>query len=346
MANKKIGAQTVAFEYKPYLIGRGNIGGVKEGEGPMAPYFDQILDDDMFGEKTWEKAECRMLRTAMEKAVKRAGLKRENIDIMLSGDLLNQLMTSSFAARDLRIPFLGLYGACSTMTESLVIGSMLIDGGFAQNILAASSSHFCTAERQFRMPVEHGNQRPASAQWTVTAAGAAVLSEKPFGITEGMKVIRATEATIGKVLDAGIKDANQMGAAMAPAAVDTLLNHLQDTGRDIDYYDLVVTGDLGFIGKEIMADLLKDAGLPADKVKAHYDDCGAMIYEKNQDVHGGGSGCGCSAAVFTGNIMKKMEKGKLDRVLLMSTGALLSTISAFQGESIPGIAHAIALEVE
>jgi len=346
MANKKIGAQTVVFERRPYLIGRGNIGGKKEGEGPLASCFDQILEDDMFGEKSWEKAECRMLQTAMEKAMKRAGLKKENIDIMLSGDLINQIMTSSFAARDLHIPFLGLYGACSTMTESLVIGSMLIDGGFAQNILASASSHFCTAERQFRMPVEHGNQRPMSAQWTATAAGAVVLSEKPFGIPEGMRVIRATEATVGKVIDAGIKDVNQMGAAMAPSAVDTLLNHLQDTGRDIDYYDLVVTGDLGFIGKDIMTDLLIDAGIPAEKVYAHYDDCGTMLFSKDQDVHAGGSGCGCSAAVFTGSLMKRMEKGKLQRVLLMSTGALLSTISSFQGESIPGIAHAIALEVE
>ena len=346
MANKRIGAQTVVFEGRPYLIGRGNIGGKKEGEGPLGSCFDIILEDDMYGEKTWEKAECRMLQAAMERALRRAQLKQENIDIMLSGDLLNQIMTSSFAARDLHIPFLGLYGACSTMTESLVIGSMLIDGGFAQNILASASSHFCTAERQFRMPVEHGNQRPMSAQWTATAAGAAVLSEKPFGKPEGTRLIRATEATIGKVIDAGVRDANQMGAAMAPAAVDTLLNHLQDTGRNIDYYDLVATGDLGFIGKDIMTDLLIDAGLAEEKVRSCYDDCGTMLYSKDQDVHGGGSGCGCSAAVFTGSLMKKMEKGRLRRVLLMSTGALLSTISSFQGESIPGIAHAIALEVE
>lgn len=346
MANKKTGMQTVSFETKPYLIGRGNIGGKKEGEGPLADCFDQILDDDMFGEKSWEKAECKMLQTAMEKAMKRAKLTKNDIDIMLSGDLINQLMTSSFAARDLHIPFLGLYGACSTMTESLVVGSMLIDGGFARNILASASSHFCTAERQFRMPVEHGNQRPMSAQWTATAAGAVVLSEDPLGIAEGMRVIRATDATVGKVIDAGIKDANQMGAAMAPSAVDTLLNHLQDTGRTIDYYDLVVTGDLGYIGKDIMTDLLIDAGIPSEKVYAHYDDCGTMLFSKDQDVHGGGSGCGCSAAVFTGNLMKKMEQGKMKRLLLMSTGALLSTISPFQGESIPGIAHAIALEVE
>ena len=232
------------------------------------------------------------------------------------------------------------------MTESLVIGSMLVDGGFARSIIAGASSHFCTAERQFRMPVEHGNQRPTSAQWTATAAGAVVVSEWPHAIAKGMPVVRATEATIGKVIDAGIRDANQMGAAMAPAAVDTLLNHLQDTGRDIDYYDLVVTGDLGYIGKDIMSDLLADAGLDKNKIFSHYDDCGTMLFSKEQDVHGGASGCGCSASVFAGKLLKDMEQGKYRRILLMSTGALLSTISPYQGESIPGIAHAIALEVE
>ena len=346
MANRKIGAQTVRLENRPYIIGRGNIGGKKESEGPLADSFDQLLDDDMFGEKSWEKAECKMLEAAMEKAMNRAQLKKEDIDIMLCGDLINQIMTSSFAARDLHIPFLGLYGACSTMTESLAIGSMLVDGGFARSILAGASSHFCTAERQFRMPVEHGNQRPTSAQWTATAAGAVVVSQWPHGIAKGMTVVRIAEATIGKVIDAGIRDANQMGAAMAPAAVDTLLNHLQDTGRDIDYYDLVVTGDLGYIGKEIMADLLADAGLDKKKIFSHYDDCGTMIYSKDQDVHGGGSGCGCSASVFAGRLLKDMERGKYKRLLLMSTGALLSTISPLQGESIPGIAHAVSLEVE
>ena len=283
-----------------------------------------------------------MLKESMLRAMQRGGLTKDEVDVMLSGDLLNQLMSSSFMARDMHIPFLGLYGACSTMTESLVLGSMLIDGGFAQNVLVGASSHFCTAERQFRMPVEHGNQRPPSAQWTATAAGAIVL-----GAQGSLRCpVRATAATIGKVIDAGIKDANQMGAAMAPAAVDTLLNHLEDTGRGIDYYDLVVTGDLGFIGKDIMTDLLIDAGLDSAKVYEKYDDCGTMLFTKDQDVHAGGSGCGCSASVFSGYLMQKLESGQLKKVLLMSTGALLSTISPFQGESIPGIAHAIALEAE
>lgn len=343
MMNKKAGKQSMLFPSGAYLRGRGTVVGKKEGEGPLSDCFDVTLQDDMYGEKSWEKAESKMLKEAMMRAVQRAGLTTDDIDVMLSGDLLNQLMSSSFMARDMKIPFLGLYGACSTMTESLVMGSILIDGGFAQNILAGASSHFCTAERQFRMPVEHGNQRPPSAQWTATAAGALVVGCQA---SPASPAIRATAATVGKVIDAGIKDVNQMGAAMAPAAVDTLLNHLEDTGRTLDFYDLVVTGDLGFIGKDIMADLLIDAGLPAESVRERYDDCGTMLFSKEQDVHGGGSGCGCSAAVFAGSLMQKLETGKMKKLLLISTGAMLSTISPFQGESIPGIAHAIALEAE
>lgn len=357
MIYKKRGRQSVIFEERPLIRGRGTVVGEKEGEGPLADNFDIILKDDMYGEKSWEKAESKMLKEAMLKAVSRAGITENDIDVMLSGDLLNQLMSSSFMARDLHIPFLGLYGACSTMTESLILGSMLIDGGFAKNVLVGASSHFCTAERQFRMPVEHGNQRPPSAQWTATAAGGVVVSAAPWGedgahselsaaFAGGRKNVRVEAATIGKVIDAGIKDANQMGAAMAPAAVDTLLNHLEDTGRELDYYDLAVTGDLGFIGKDIMMDLLADAGLNKKMIFSHYDDCGAMLFTKDQDVHGGGSGCGCSASVFAGYLLKEMERGKLKRMLLMSTGAMLSTISPLQGESIPGIAHAVALEVE
>ena len=346
MSYKKIGKQTVRFSEKPCITGRGNVVGEKEGQGPLGKCFDLVLDDDMYGEKSWEMAESKMLKEAMESAVTRSGLDTSQIEAMLSGDLLNQLMSSSFTARDMHIPFLGLYGACSTMTESLLLGCMLIDGGFAKNVLVGASSHFCTAERQFRMPVEHGNQRPPSAQWTATAAGAAVISCKDSLDPRKKTIIRAESATIGKVIDAGIKDANQMGAAMVPAAVDTLLNHLEDTKRSIEYYDLVATGDLGFIGKDIMMDLLGDAGLPKKEVFEHYDDCGTMLFTKEQDVDAGGSGCGCSASVFTGHLLQQMEQGKIKKLLLMSTGALLSTISPFQGESIPGIAHAVSLEVE
>jgi len=342
MAEKKIGKQTVKFETCPYIIGAAAVGGKKEGQGPLSQFFDLLLDDDMYGEKTWEKAESKMLKEAMLIALRKSGKQKEEIDLVLSGDLLNQIMSSSFMARDLQLPFLGLYGACSTMTESLLLGAMLTDGGFAHNIIVGASSHFCTAERQFRMPVEHGNQRPPSAQWTATAAGAMVVSEQK-GKDTGM--IRVDCGTIGKIVDAGVKDANQMGSAMAPAAVDTILNHLEDTGRSLEDYDLVVTGDLGYIGKAIASDLLMDAGLDEELVKTRYDDCGTMLYHrKKQDVHGGGSGCGCSASVFSGNIFHRMRCGELSRVLLLSTGAMLSTISPFQGESIPGIAHAVVLE--
>lgn len=349
MANKKTGKQTVVFENRPYITGRGTVVGQKEGRGPLAKEFDIVLDDDMYGQKSWEKAECKMLKEAMYKAISRAGIHEKDVDVMLCGDLINQLMSSSFAARDMHIPYLGLYGACSTMTESLLVGSMLVDGGFVNNALVGASSHFCTAERQFRTPVEHGNQRPPSAQWTATAAGSAVISG-PFSLPKGMtgkpKMVRVESATIGKVMDAGIKDANQMGAAMVPAAVDTLLNHLEDTRRNIEYYDLIATGDLGYIGKEMMIDLLVGAGINKKAIMNHYDDCGTMIFSREQDVHGGGSGCGCSASVFCGHLLKQMENGRIKRLLLMSTGALLSTISPFQGESIPGIAHAVSLEVE
>lgn len=346
MGQKKIGKQSVQFTEKPYLRGRGNVVGKKEGQGPLAKYFDLILEDDMFGEKSWEKGESKMLKEAMMGAVKRAGIEQNQVDVMLSGDLLNQLMSSSFMARDMAIPFLGLYGACSTMTESLLVGSILIDGGFANNVLAGASSHFCTAERQFRLPVEHGNQKPPSAQWTATAAGAILLSAEKPQTGGGKQAVRAEAATIGKVIDAGIKDANQMGAAMAPAAVDTLLNHLEDTGRDLDYYDLIVSGDLGFIGRDIVKDLLAGAGFNRRLIHERYDDCGTMLFSPDQNVDSGGSGCGCSAAVFTGYLMNQLEEGKIKKLLLMSTGAMLSTISPFQGESIPGIAHAVSLEVE
>lgn len=349
MPNKKIGKQSLIFERKPYIVGRGTVVGEKEGKGPLSSDFDIILKDDMYGQKSWEKAESKMLKEAMYRAINRAGVTSNDIDVMLCGDLVNQLMSSSFAARDMHIPFIGLYGACSTMTESLLVGSMLVDGGFVGRALAGASSHFCTAERQFRTPVEHGNQRPPSSQWTATAAGSVVVSSPeslPRGMTGKPKMVRVEAATIGKVIDAGIKDPNQMGAAMAPSAVDTLLNHIEDMGRSIDYYDLIATGDLGFIGKEIMTDLLLGAGINKKMINNHYNDCGTMLFSKEQDVHSGGSGCGCSASVFCGHLLKQMEQGKIKRLLLMSTGALLSTISPFQGESIPGITHAVSMEVE
>ena len=356
--------QTLKFHNKPYIISAYAIGGKKEGEGPLRDWFDECLEDDTYGENTWEKSESKMLKTAMTESMRRAGKTTENIGAMLSGDLLNQLMSSSFMARDLQIPFLGMYGACSTMTESLMLGAVLTDGGYSNNVMVGASSHYCTAERQFRMPLEHGNQRPPSAQWTATAAGAMLLSrgigkngQQESGQAKNTEVridaagkvcpqhqIRIESGTIGKVIDAGVKDSNQMGSAMAPAAVDTILTHLGETGRTLDYYDLVCTGDLGFIGKSIVRDLLGDAGVSRRMIADVYDDCGAMIFAPEQDVHSGGSGCGCSASVFSGYVYRNMKAGNLKRALIISTGALLSTISPLQGESIPGIAHAISLE--
>lgn len=347
--------QTLFFKNKPYILSAYSIGGEKESKGPLREWFDDCLRDDAYDEKTWEKSESKMLKTAMTEVMRRAGKEKEKIGAILSGDLLNQLMSSSFMARDMHIPFLGMYGACSTMTESLILGSVLVDGKYSDNVVVGASSHYCTAERQFRMPLEHGNQRPPSAQWTATAAGAMLLSSCPAeetiqtdgsGKIRSLWNVRVDCGTIGKIIDAGVKDANQMGSAMAPAAVDTLLNHLQDTGRSIDYYDLVLSGDLGFIGKSIMKDLLADAGVDKDAIDAVYDDCGTMLYRPQQDVHSGGSGCGCSASTFAGYVYKKMCRGEIRRALIMSTGALLSTISSFQGESIPGIAHAVSLKAQ
>jgi len=350
----KLGKQTIQFPRRPRIIGSYSMVGEKEGKGPMAKWFDQILEDDTYGEKTWEKSESKMLEQTILQALQKSGRNKEDIDTILSGDLINQIMSSSFMARDLAIPFLGLYGACSTMTESMVLGSIMIDGGYASNIIVGASSHYCTAERQFRMPLEHGNQRPPSAQWTSTAAGAMVLSDQDKGDSavkrskeapkgQELKELYITHATIGKIIDTGMKDANQMGAAMAPAAVDTIIRHLSDTGRNPDFYDMIITGDLGFVGKEIALDLLSGAGV---EIGGIFKDSGTMMYDKKQDTHSGGSGCGCSASVFCGYIYHEMKLGKIRNALLISTGALLSTISSQQGESVPGIAHAVAVTSE
>lgn len=340
MGSKK-GKQTIVYDSRPKILGAWSIAGVKEGEGPLRAWFDQILTDDSYGEKTWEKSETKMLKEAVSQATMLAGLTVSDLDALLSGDLINQLMSSTFMARDLGVPFLGLYGACSTMTESLLLGSMVVDGGFGNRVAVCASSHYSTAERQFRLPLEHGNQRPPSAQWTVTGAGAMIVGKEDLPRAE--PVITVDCATIGRIIDTGIKDVNQMGAAMAPAAVDTIATHLADTGRTPDHYDAILTGDLASIGSRIAREMLGEKGYPMDR---RYDDCGCMIFVSSQDTHAGGSGCGCSGSVFAGRVYKALRSGELKRVLLISTGALLSTISPQQGESIPGIAHAVALTTE
>ena len=334
MAYKKLGKQSAAFETPPVILAAANAVGKKEGEGPLAATFDTICQDDRFGQSSWEKAESAMQKAALTAALNKAGLAPSELDFLLAGDLLNQCISSSFAARGQDIPFLGLYGACSTMGESILLASMLLDGGFGSRAAAVTSSHFCSAERQYRTPLQYGGQRPPTAQWTATAAGAVLLGTAG----PGPRVVRAT---VGKIVDKGITDANNMGAAMAPAAYDTLSAHFQDTGKGPDYYDLIVTGDLGKLGSDILRDFFRQDGVDLGS----YNDCGLLLFDsKKQDVHCGGSGCGCAAAVLTGHLLGEMKAGRLKKLLFCPTGALLSPTSTMQGESIPSVCHAVAIE--
>lgn len=335
MANKKIGKQTVKLSSPVTISSTYSIVGVKEGEGPLAKYFDIILEDEYWGEKTWEKTESKIVKECVAGCLGKEKVSNEDIDYMFSGDLLNQCVSSSFGIREREIPYFGIFGACSTFVEGMSLGAMLIDGQMADNVLCSTSSHFCSAEKQFRFPLELGNQRPPTSQWTVTGSGAAVLSANGNGPF-------ITHITPGKIVDMGIKDANNMGAAMAPAAFDTLITHLEDTGRKPSYYDAIVTGDLGHIGKEIVQDLCKNKGY---NINRNYDDCGVLIFDKSkQDTHSGGSGCACIGTVFSGYFFKQLRDKKINKILLIATGALTNSTSAQQGESIPGIAHAIAIE--
>ncbi|MBE7011081.1 MAG: stage V sporulation protein AD [Ruminococcaceae bacterium] len=332
--NKRIGKQTVKLTQPISIISSANIVGKKEGEGPLSQYFDTIMSDATWGESSWEKAESKMQNEALSHAIQKASLTPDDIDYVLAGDLLNQCISSSFALRDLSIPFFGIYGACSTMAETISLGSMLLDGDFAKNICAVTSSHFCTAERQYRQPLEYGGQRTPTAQWTVTGSGSVVLSKNGNGPY-------VTHITTGKIIDMGIKDANNMGAAMAPAAADTLKAHFSDTGFEPNDYDLILTGDLGTLGKEILIDLMMHEKID---LRDNYDDCGCLIFDADtQDTHAGGSGCGCGAVTLTGYVLSLMKEQKLNNVLFMATGALLSPTSTMQGESIPSVAHAISI---
>ena len=328
---KRMGKQTISFSKCPNVIGNYSIVGQKEGNGNLKNYFDYVLKDDLFGEKTFEKAERKMIEHAILNALDGAGLRTKDLDLLICGDLLNQIISSSFAAREFDVTFLGLYGACSTMAEALAVGCCYIDGDYFDNVACATGSHFSTVERQYRFPLELGNQRPPVSQWTVTGAGCTVLSSKNSNI-------KIANATFGKVTDFGVNDVNNMGAAMAPAAMSTLITHFEDTNTTPDDYDLIVTGDLGKLGCEILLDLMENKGY---KLKDNYNDCGQMIFSNNQKVYQGGSGCGCSAVVLNSYILQKMEEGVYNKVLFAATGALLSTLSSQQGESIPGICHAV-----
>ena len=337
MTSKRIGRQTVALAHPPSVVSFACIGGKQEGKGPLAGYFDQLEQDSYFGQKTWEQGESVMQKRALELALQKGGLKEEQLDYILAGDLLNQCIGSSFALRDFRVPFYGLYGACSTMGESLALASMLIDGGFARRCAAMTSSHFCTAERQYRMPVPYGSQRTPTAQWTATAAGCTILEEKGQGPY-------VTHVICGRIVDKGITDANNMGAAMAPAAYDTLSAFFRDTETGPKDYDLILTGDLGELGHDIVRDFFQRDGVDLGD---RYQDCGLLLYDREaQDMHAGASGCGCSAAVLNGYVLPGLRDGKWRRVLFAPTGALLSPTTSFQGESVPGICHAVCLSAE
>ena len=331
---KRLGKQTVKLQNPPSILSTASIVGPKEGQGPLRLYFDEIIEEEMWGEKSWEKAESKLMRETFSKIVNKSRKSLSEVNYVIAGDLLNQCISANFGLRESGVPFFGVFGACSTMAESMSLGAMLIDGGFADNAVCMTSSHFCSAEKQFRFPLELGSQRPPTAQWTVTGSGGVMLSGEGTGPY-------ITHVTTGKIVDMGIKDANNMGAAMAPAAADTILSHFNDTGFSPQEYDLIVTGDLGRLGKSICDELLRNQDID---ISDRYNDCGVMIFDsRQQDVHMGGSGCGCSATVLAGFIYTEMKKGMLNNVLFVATGALLSPTSTQQGESIPSIAHAVSI---
>ena len=336
-AAKRVGGQTVMFSKAPVIASYAAIAGDMEGDGWYGEHFDIILEDDLWGEESWEKSEAKMFEQVVRLALQKGNLSVEQVDVLLGGDLLNQIISANYAARQLEIPFFGLYGACSTMSESLLLGSMLVEGGFSSLCACATSSHFSSAERQYRNPLELGSQRPPTAQRTITGSGCAVLANDTLS---GARVVVAG-GTIGKVIDLGVTDVNNMGAAMAPAAADTIVMHLQDTGRTVDDYDLIVTGDLGKYGRKLCDELCAQKSVYFDE--KHFD-CGERIFKEEQDTHAGGSGCGCAGIMLNGYLLKRMIAGDYNRILFMATGALMNPGISQQGESIPSIAHAIVLE--
>ncbi len=329
------GKQSIAFENPVYIMSAACMVGPKEGEGPLKDTFDVVVEDATFGKDSWEEGESEMMKQTSLLALRKAKIKTEDVRYMFAGDLLGQLIATTFGVKDFDIPLFGLYGACSTMGEALSLGAMTVHAGYADTVLASASSHFGGAEKQFRFPLEYGNQRPMSSTWTVTGCGAFVLS-KEYGDT------MVTGITTGKVVDYGVKDSLNMGACMAPAAADVIFQHLKDYGRRPEDYDRIVTGDLGSVGKEILCKLLLDQGYDISNV---HMDCGMEIYDDpEQDTHAGGSGCGCSAVTLAGKLLQEMRDGLIQRILFVPTGALLSTVSYNEGKSVPGIAHAVVIE--
>lgn len=334
---RKLGKASVALEKAVYIMASASVVGTKEGQGPMGALFDVVGKDDMFGAKDWEQAESTLQKEALFHAMKKCQITPEEIRFLFAGDLLGQSIASSFGLGVYQIPFLGIYGACSTCGEALTLGAMTIDGGFADVVACVTSSHFASAEREFRFPLEYGNQRPLSASWTVTGSGAFLLGEKEQGARA-----RIMGMTVGKITDFGVKDSMNMGACMAPACASTLLSHFQDWGRSPRDYDQIITGDLGSVGKMALQNLLQEKGV--DLMDAHLD-CGMEIYDcKKQDCHAGGSGCGCCASVLSAYVLRQLEEKIWHRVLFLPTGALLSKTSFNEGKTVPGICHAVVLE--
>ncbi|MCR4564030.1 MAG: stage V sporulation protein AD [Clostridiales bacterium] len=333
---ERIGKNTLLLTSNPSVIGFAGVGGITEGEGPLSEEFDYLFDDDEAGQSSFEKAESLFHKEAVERALSKAGKSKSDVDYIFAGDLLNQCTGSTFGIRNMNIPYIGVYGACSTMALTLSLASIFVDSGAANCAVASTSSHFCSAERQFRLPLEYGGQRTPTAQHTATAAGASVISSH----VKNTPCVSAV--LIGKIRDLGIKDANNMGAAMAPAAAQTISDFLSDTNTKPEDYDLILTGDLGKVGSALLKELTeKDFGVDISSV---HNDCGLLIYDmENQDVHAGGSGCGCSASVVNTHVMNNLKNGKLGKVLFVATGALLSATSTLQGETIPSIAHAVLL---
>ncbi len=334
MKNLRCGKQSFLLENPPVITAWASVAGKKESQGPLSNTFDIKQTDSYFGEKTWEQAEKRMQQLALEKLTQKAGIRKQDIGMVFSGDLLNQCIGSSFTLRNCNIPHIGLYGACSTMAESLMLASMAVGGGFSDRVVAMTSSHFASSERQYRFPLGYGGQRTPTAQWTVTGAGAALVC----ATGKGPKI---TACTVGTVTDLGIGDANNMGPAMAPAALATIRAHFRDLNVTANDYDLIVTGDLGQLGKQALLTIAQREGL---ELGGKLTDCGTLVFDLlKQDVHSGGSGCGCSAITLCGYLLNKLNSGKLKKILFCGTGALLSPVSTQQGLPIPGVCHAVSI---
>lgn len=338
---KRIGKRTLALENRPYLLGHAAAVGKKEGEGPLGERFDYVAKNDRMGQRSWELAESELQKTAIRLALRKATLPERSLDLILAGDLLNQCIGSFLASMHANVPYLGQYGACSTMAQGLALGGCLVESGAADRLLAAASSHFCSAERQYRFPLAYGGQRTPTAQWTATAAGATVLGSEPVPNGAEPCDVRVTHVLFGKMVEMGVKDAANMGAAMAPAAADTLSALLEDLGAQPRDFDCIVTGDLGHIGADLLLTLLRGDSIDLSPV---YSDCGSLIFGDEQDAHAGGSGCGCSAAVLCGPLLRDMHRGKIHRLVFAGTGAMMSPTSVQQGQPIAGICHAVVLE--